>query len=160
MYSVVVVLPVCVWSLLYVKVALADLGGMHGACPPPTPRSIFFRFDIDLQNFRNVTTSGVNAPHPTRSTPTYGKSWTRHCVESYKWEAGFYIYTPVTQQLSLLDLIYVAWSFIRNTIYPSKEKMNIDVERKMSCCFKTYQERFNQLATLKLNINLSFRYSI
>ena len=42
---------------------------------PPSHGSRFFRFNI--QNFRNVTTSGVNAP-TTRSTPPYGKSWIRH----------------------------------------------------------------------------------
>ena len=44
----------------------------------PSPEgSRFFRFNI--QNFRNVTASGVHAP-PTRSTPPYGKSWIRHWV--------------------------------------------------------------------------------
>ena len=38
--------------------ALADLGGIPGACPPQGSR--FFRFDI--QNFQKVATSGVHAP--------------------------------------------------------------------------------------------------
>ena len=48
------------------SVALADLGGR---APPYGSR--FFRFD--MQNFRNVATSGVHGP-------PYGKSWIRHCV--------------------------------------------------------------------------------
>ena len=39
---------------------LADLGGVPGARPPYGSR--FFHFDI--QNFRNVTASGVHAPPP------------------------------------------------------------------------------------------------
>ena len=44
-------------------IPLADLGGVPGARPRG---SRFFHFDI--QNFRNVTTSGVHGPS-TRSTP-------------------------------------------------------------------------------------------
>ena len=45
--------------------ALADLGGVCPGMPPPKgPR--FFRFDI--QNFQNVTTSGVHA-HPRGPRP-------------------------------------------------------------------------------------------
>ena len=46
--------------------AVADLGGVPGARPPKG--SGFFRFYI--QNFQNVTASGVQAPPPrARSTP-------------------------------------------------------------------------------------------
>ena len=41
-------------------ISLADVGGVPGARPQG---SRFFRFDI--QNFRNVTASGVHAPPPT-----------------------------------------------------------------------------------------------
>ena len=54
--------------------SLEDLGGCARRTPPPPKGSRFFRFDI--QNFRNVTASGVHAP-PTRSGNP--GSWIRHC---------------------------------------------------------------------------------
>ena len=78
-------------------VLIADLGGVPGA--RPTQGSRFFRFDI--QNFRNVTASGVHAPTyevhaPIREIPDspirlsyhpqhsglYGKFWIRHDNET------------------------------------------------------------------------------
>ena len=48
-----------------------------GACTGHAPRgSRFFRFDI--QNFWNVTASGVHAPCEVHAP--YGKSWIRHCL--------------------------------------------------------------------------------
>ena len=45
--------------------SLADLGGVPGARPLG---SRFFRFDI--QNFQNVTASGVHAPPEVHAPPT------------------------------------------------------------------------------------------
>ena len=54
-------------SIIY---SLADLGGRTRRTPPPY-RAKFFRFDI--QNFQNVTVSGVHAPlrgpHPPTGNP-------------------------------------------------------------------------------------------
>ena len=55
--------------------SLADL---ERACPVHAPQGVrFFRFDI--QNFQNVTASGVHAPLWGQCPPPYGKSWIRHC---------------------------------------------------------------------------------
>ena len=54
---------------------LANLGGVPGSRPLPPQGTRLFHFDI--QNFRNITASGVNAP-PYEVDAPCGKSWIRH----------------------------------------------------------------------------------
>ena len=55
-------------------IALADLGGVSGACSPQGSRLFCF----DIQNFQDVTVSGIGALLRGQRPP-YGKSWIRHC---------------------------------------------------------------------------------
>ena len=58
-------------SLKALNKSLADLGGVPGA-PSPPQGSRFFCFDI--QNFRNVTASGVHVPPHASPTENPGSA--------------------------------------------------------------------------------------
>ena len=72
-----------------------SIGGFRGACLAHALQGSRFS-GFNIQNFQNVTASGVHAP-PTRSTPSYGKSWIRHCLGGWestrRWSKQFLLQT-------------------------------------------------------------------